>query len=305
MNPGRRVLGPLLLALAALACASAPDPAPQARHILWRATPPPGLEGEVHLLGSVHLGAADLIPLPDVMEAAFDDAHRVVFELDLDALLGAVFSTFRHGFYWDGRTLESELSPMAWELVQENDGGLGVADSFLLRRAKPWLLAMMLTTEEIAADRREADGDDSIDQYLSRRATAEGKERLFFETAGQQLGFFDRITAEEQERFLLESLGFDENGEELADADDLEALVAAWKRGDAEDMGRLVGESFGSGSSLSEVLLHERNRNWADRLPGMVRPDSPLLVVVGAGHLVGDGSLVELLRARGWTVTQL
>jgi uncharacterized protein YbaP (TraB family) len=58
--------------------------------------------------------------------------------------------------------------------------------------------------------------------------------------------------------------------------------------------------------ALYQSLVVERNRNWAEQLSAMATGSNhSALVVVGTLHLVGDDSLVALLRKRGFTVSRL
>jgi uncharacterized protein YbaP (TraB family) len=51
-------------------------------------------------------------------------------------------------------------------------------------------------------------------------------------------------------------------------------------------------------------LTEDRNRAWVEQLGKLLDDRDDYLVVVGALHLVGRHSVVELLRRRGYTVTQ-
>jgi uncharacterized protein YbaP (TraB family) len=48
----------------------------------------------------------------------------------------------------------------------------------------------------------------------------------------------------------------------------------------------------------------DRNRAWAARLVELLDDDDDYLVVVGALHLVGRDSVVDLLTKRGFAVVQ-
>ena len=50
-------------------------------------------------------------------------------------------------------------------------------------------------------------------------------------------------------------------------------------------------------------MLAQRNRAWAGKIADLIRQGEPALVIVGAMHLIGPGSVVELLQARatGWS----
>lgn len=55
---------------------------------------------------------------------------------------------------------------------------------------------------------------------------------------------------------------------------------------------------------MIELILLDRNRRWIPNIAEEI-DDGRAFIAVGAGHLVGDGSVVELLQARSYTVRQL
>ncbi|MBU6180151.1 MAG: TraB/GumN family protein, partial [Verrucomicrobia bacterium] len=56
---------------------------------------------------------------------------------------------------------------------------------------------------------------------------------------------------------------------------------------------------------LREVLLTERNRNWIPEIEKALATDRDVMFLVGAAHLVGEDGVVDLLRDKGLTVTQV
>src|SRR3546814_17695068 len=72
----RGFLAALLLALVATSALAAP-PQP----LLWRVS---GAQGTVYLLGSFHMLSADDYPLAQVVETAYAQADRLVFEISPD-----------------------------------------------------------------------------------------------------------------------------------------------------------------------------------------------------------------------------
>jgi uncharacterized protein YbaP (TraB family) len=53
------------------------------------------------------------------------------------------------------------------------------------------------------------------------------------------------------------------------------------------------------------ALIVKRNQSWIPEIEQMLKGPSDALVVVGAAHLVGKTGVVELLRAKGYTVEQI
>ena len=104
---------------------------------------------------------------------------------------------------------------------------------------------------------------------------------------------------EEQKRFLLMTL------EESTQLDaQVDELVGAWQAGDTDALARMLSEEFDDFPELYRPLTEDRNRAWVEQLDGLLDDRDDYLVVVGALHLVGRNSVVELLRQRGHTVTR-
>lgn len=49
------------------------------------------------------------------------------------------------------------------------------------------------------------------------------------------------------------------------------------------------------------VLLDNRNLNWVQNMPTIMN-DKSTLFAVGAGHLIGEKGLLNLLKKQGYTV---
>ncbi|MFW5684771.1 MAG: TraB/GumN family protein, partial [Spirochaetota bacterium] len=47
-------------------------------------------------------------------------------------------------------------------------------------------------------------------------------------------------------------------------------------------------------------LFTERNERWVEALIDYLSTESAYFIVVGAGHLVGDGSVIDLLEQAGY-----
>lgn len=256
----------------------------------------PDAPGTVHLLGSIHLGRDDLLPLPEAVEATFRRADVVVFELDLGKVFSTTFATVRRGFFWDGTTLETALTPETWKLLQQHAKETGMSLG-LYARAKPWLMAMLVSVGELQQEGYSATG--GIDQHLFERARTAGKEIRALETADQQLAIFDGFSLEEQDLYLRSTLEDSGQMEEQVDG-----LIDAWKRGDEAAIDAFLNDAGEEVPPLLERLLYRRNRAWVGQIRAMLREDRRFLVVVGAGHLVGEESVVDLLREGGLAVVR-
>jgi uncharacterized protein YbaP (TraB family) len=65
-------------------------------------------------------------------------------------------------------------------------------------------------------------------------------------------------------------------------------LIDAWRYGDTTTLEESLLSSIGEQSVLSDALVTNRNRRWAETIATWLDDDRDYLVVVGALHLVGD-----------------
>jgi uncharacterized protein YbaP (TraB family) len=102
-----------------------------------------------------------------------------------------------------------------------------------------------------------------------------------------------------QKRFLQMTL------EDSANFDhEVDDLVHAWKTGDTTALARMLADESQEFPDLYRRLTVDRNRAWAGRIDRLLEDRDDYLVVVGAMHVVGPDSVVDLLRKRGYRITQ-
>lgn len=161
----------------------------------------------------------------------------------------------------------------------------------MLDRYEPWYAAMALST--LPMMQQGFSPANGVETSLAREATARRMPRLGLETVEYQLGLFDGLPADAQQRYL------DEVIEQLPNIrEQIGAIVAAWKTGDAGELARLM--NFAEDDpAFAETMLIGRNRNWAVWLDERLDRPGTVFVAVGAGHLAGKGSVQEQLAARG------
>lgn len=281
-------LAPALLA--ACFCAAHALAGPPAWHVGGEAG------GELWLLGSVHYLREDDHPLPDVVDRLYSRADALVMELDLDDLdpVESRSSFLGAGLLPDGVTLEDRLGPELLDAAEQQARLLGF-ELRLLERFEPWLVAVTLLDRGMA--QRGYHAEVGVESHLLGRAEADDKPVLGLETIDAQARVFDGLSAMQQQALLEQTL------EELASPDDaIEALIEAWRDGRLDELAEGLEAEFEAFPRLYDALVVERNRNWVARLEEYLGKADSHLVVVGALHLVGEDSVVELLRERGFSV---
>jgi uncharacterized protein YbaP (TraB family) len=131
-------------------------------------------------------------------------------------------------------------------------------------------------------------------------AAGQARQRAF-ETAAQQVGFFADLSDTAQREYLIDTVNSVDE-----DAEGIDALSGAWERGDLDQLETLVLNDFRqSYPELFQVIFTQRNHAWTDTLMQELDGAGVDFVAVGAGHLLGEDGLIELLRARGVSVERL
>lgn len=292
-------IGSILAAIAlGLLLACGPAVAQDAgRHILWSVQ---GRHNTVYLLGSIHVLRPEDAGLPQPAESAYRHAQRLVMEIDMDDAtqgdpLALAAQMQAMATLPPGVTLRSVLgadyAPVAARAAK---AGL---DLTLLDRFAPWFVATTLLQVELA--KRGFSPDLGVEQVLAGRAVRDRKPIEGLETAEQQFALLGSLPLPLQKRFLLMTL------DESEDFDaEIRELLAAWQAGDAAKLAAVLGAEFQEFPELYRPLTEDRNRAWVPKIAALLDGREDCLVVVGALHLVGPNSVVDLLRQRGYQVTQ-
>jgi len=141
--------------------------------------------------------------------------------------------------------------------------------------------------------------DAGVDVQFARRAAVAHTPVIGLETVAGQFGLFAQLTPAEQRRYMSYTLA-----EQAHAGQEIDAIVTAWRTGDAATLERLLGEGASDFPELFQVLTTDRNRRWVQVIGKLLADDGDYLVVVGAMHLVGKDGLVALLQEQGYSVEQ-
>jgi len=258
-----------------------------------------GAHNTVYLAGSIHLLRGTDAALPPAFGRAYAGAARLVMEIDLGKLDSEELasSMLQHGMLPEGSTLRDVIGAARYRRVSAAAAQLGVPAA-QLERETPWMAALMLT--ELEYLRLGFDPEQGVEQQLLRRALGDHKPTSGLESLADELAVFEALSPAEQARFL------DMVVDDLDDAgSDTDAVLAAWRQGDAARLAALLAREYRSFPALYRALVTERNRHWLPEIELLLRGEEDCLVVVGALHLVGAGGLLEELRQDGFAPQQL
>lgn len=140
-----------------------------------------------------------------------------------------------------------------------------------------------------------------IDAHFQNVAKKAGKQVVALETVDFQIEtLYKGATIERQKQQLLCMV---DNSEYYALQ--MKELAAAYFAKDMQKLNEVTEEKIGNSCDSTpeedEALIYGRNAAWVEKMPAMMENASTLFVV-GAAHLPGERGVLELLKAKGYTV---
>lgn len=276
------------LALALLLAGCAPARSIAARPALWRVQ---DRDTTIWLLGSIHALPPDVRWRTPAIARAESAADTLVLEIaPADPHLAA--AAFRAAARARGLPpLRARVAAADRDMLDRAMTASGQAPE-TLDGYKTWGAALTIAAGAAAA--RGADAAHGIEAAVAADFAGRGIGAL--ETQAGQLAVFDALPAAEQRTLLLQA------ARDALRSDD--PTFAAWRRGDEAALAATLAP-LDAQPAMRRALVTMRNARWASAIVRRMARPGRVLVVVGAGHLVGPRSVVALLRARGWRVSRV
>jgi uncharacterized protein len=195
-----------------------------------------------------------------------------------------------------GKTLPEVLGKQRYERAAALAHEIGVELSMFDQYA-PWFAAEAIS--ELQLTQLGFQPETGVEMYFMDRARSDGKSVDGLETVHDQISVFQNMSLDAQAEYLLSSL---EQAHDLPK--EVDSMVRAWQRGDTRWFESELQSDLGRDSDLYQSVLVARNRKWVPKIEALLNSDKNYLVIVGTGHLAGQGSVVDLLKKDGIVATQ-
>jgi len=296
-----------LIGTAALTCSapvmsSQPHPSNAAASPAVAASSDPALwvvsddDTTIYLFGTVHMMKPGVLWFDDEVKAAFDTSDELVLEVTEDKPSEMAVTIALMGLNEEGPTrdmVKPELRQSYLDALAEYQIPADAMDRF-----EPWLVAINLSIAPL--NKLGYQQNLGAEQILATSAKAAKKKVSGLETTEEQLGFFDALPRKAQIAYLNATVEQLPNVEEQ-----FTKLMDNWKAGDSEALAALMNESIAQTPELAQALLYNRNMRWSDWIATRMDQPGTVFMAVGAGHLAGEKSVVDLLTKRKMTVKRL
>jgi uncharacterized protein YbaP (TraB family) len=138
-----------------------------------------------------------------------------------------------------------------------------------------------------------------VEEELMKIAKESKKEIKGLETMQFQASVFDSIPYEWQAKELLKSID-----SFSVYKDEFDKMLAMYKNQQLDSMESMIDKSEFGADKYGDLLLTDRNKNWVKQLKTIMKNES-VFVAVGAGHLLGNTGLINLLKKAGYKVEPL
>ncbi|MBN8784099.1 MAG: TraB/GumN family protein [Terrimonas ferruginea] len=245
-----------------------------------------GLKEPSYLLGTFHLLCEKDFELKPKVVSTLSKVKKLVTEIDytdpkeMQAMAAAPKAE---------KTLTSQLSPDEAthlnEVLKSYGTTLAEMDTFNTQSLYSLLAQKAITCPATEIKMYEVE--------LLRLALATGKKTGGLEKIAYQM---DALAKSYNLKEAIRQLSAGDLYEKLT-----QKMIRAFKNEDLPELDKLLKDKRLMNDSQEYWMLTDRNQNWASDMPAMMQTES-ILFAVGAGHLMGEKGLIELLRAKGYTV---
>ena len=291
MNNNTRQILATFLIVPFLTCGVLFSALTQAAPKMWQIT---DNDSTVTLYPTVHLLPEKMQWQTPELKRVINNAQEVWFEVIPDELDQQNMSTLlaKHGY--QAGSLGDSLAP---GLLKKLTAYLAVNNIALtqVQTMQPWLLALTIMNIELQRNGWSAEnGVEAVLRPMTQNKTVKG-----LETASFQITLFSTMSDAQQAMFLESTLDDTQDGAEL-----LRDIANAWSKGDLSQLDSLlIQETKTLYPQIYDLIFTQRNLKWVAIIEQELAKSGTDFFAVGAGHLVGSDSVVQLLRDKGYKVT--
>lgn len=252
----------------------------------------------IYLFGTIHAldGKSDWFN--DEVKASFDKSDELVVEaIAPDDQMAMLPLVQKYALDTSGKTLTSKLSPEGQKMYADRLAKLGMpATAF--DQFRPFFAALTLTMVDIQS--RGISADAGAEKVLSAAAKKAGMRIGEVESMEWQLQMMNSMPEAEQVKMLESTLKEFDKGAEV-----FGKLHAAWGAGNPDKVGEIMNENTKDNKALYDLLLVNRNKNWAEWIDARLDKPGTVFMAVGAGHLAGPDSVQRYLKDRKIEATRV
>jgi uncharacterized protein len=254
------------------------------KSLLWEVSGN-GLEKPSYIYGTIHMICESDFNITNKVKKAFDQSSRLVLEADI--------------FNPDmGNEVKQEMMsdvPLSKKLAAADyasvDSILQLKCGMPLKTLDNFKLSMVMSL--VASKLFPCTTPQSYEATFDKMAKEKNMHRAALEEVVAQLRFLNKAYTDSQ--IVAQVKSFDSSKEGTHE------MIAMYKAEDINGLYTFMTRPDLMDENTIKWMLVERNNNWAEKMPAMMKEESNFFAV-GAAHLPGPIGILALLKAKGYTV---
>ncbi len=248
-----------------------------------------GLEEPSYLFGTIHLIGSDDFIFPDAWTNALNQTQHLMLEIDMDDP-GMMMKMMKGSMMEDGQSLKDLVSEENYQMIKTFFKDSLNQPIAMFGKMKPMLLTSTMLTKMIKGD------PVAYEMVLVEKAKELDMEVTGVETVEDQLSMVDKIPVEDQIDMLMAYVE-DFPNERIRFRTMTELYVVQ----DLQGLYQYIVDSPEMDEAAKDLMLDQRNLNWIPVIEEQAAT-MPTFFAFGAGHLMGDKGVINLLREAGYTI---
>ena len=280
-------------------CTNKPVEKEESRGYIWEATKD---NNTVTLVGTIHIGDNAVNLLNDDVKKILADTDVLSVELDLSS--NSNIQKIQSASYLpQGETIAKYLSQDEVEKLTSIFKPLNL-NSRKIENLNSFSLSSLFTNLVYAKAGIAGSGLDilMINEINSRKTKGDKVEINELEGADFQLDMSDDFFSWDSTKEFINDYSEDYLKNEINSATN---LMEAFKNGDTKTLEDLNLELKNDSIEKYNMMLTDRNINMANKIDELIKDGRKHTVAVGAGHFIGDDSVLKFLEEKGYTVTRI
>ena len=198
-------------------------------------------------------------------------------------------------------TLHTLLTEARYDSIAATIKQLMGVELKMMDKIKPSFLSSQIAVVLAMKTIKGFNPQQQLDGWVQAEAEKLGKKIGGLETIDYQMGvLFNSQSLQRQAELLYGCVRYLDKGEDQAIR-----MTNAYMKQDLKELNAIINEKLGNCYDAlpeeEDKLLYNRNSNWNKQMPAIMKANSTLFVV-GAGHLLGERGVLNLLKKQGYTV---
>jgi len=246
------------------------------------------LKQDSYLFGTIHIMPKDNFQMPPQVMDAIRTSSTIAMEIDMNISLSDQMELIKLSTLPEGKTLKDFMTDTAYGKLKSycmDSVGWNEAKFNRFSILKPIFFSSLVLQEKMGKQK-------SFEEEFKKIGKKQGKRLMGLETMKYQMETMDRISIENQVKYL----------DSLSSMAEFNELFALYQKEDINELHAYISRETASIPDFNHWFLDVRNTNWIPVIEKQIAAEQTF-IAVGAGHLGGPKGVIELLRNQGYTVS--